>query len=221
MAAREVLKYDSVRRIVLVDIDPEMTRLSRTRRELVQLNGGSLNSPKVEIRNQDAFKYLEESPDFFDVILIDLPDPSSETLAKLYSSSFYALCGRRLRPGGVLSTQATSPFYARQAYWCIERTLAAVLVDAPAAGPARRATFPYHTNVPSFGEWGFVMVAPAALSPADLAPRVPTRYLTPELLPAMFVFGRDVQAPEGIEVNRLDDPVLYQYYRGGWQQYNE
>jgi spermidine synthase len=198
-----------------------MTRLSQTRRELVHLNGDSLNSPKVEILNTDAFKYLEESRDFFDVILVDLPDPSSETLAKLYSSSFYALCGRRLRPAGVLSTQATSPFYARQAFWSIERTLAHVLVDAAAAEPARRATFPYHTNVPSFGEWGFVMVAPAAVTPAVLAPRVPTRYLTPGVLPAMFEFGRDVQAPEDVQVNRLDNPVLYQYYRRGWQQYNE
>jgi len=220
LAAREVLKYDPVRRIVLVDIDPVVTRLSQTRRELVQLNGGALNSPRVNILNTDAFKYLEASRDFFDVILIDLPDPSSETLAKLYSRSFYALCLRRLRPAGVLVTQATSPFYARQAFWCIDRTLAAALEDASPLEPPRR-TFAYHVNVPSFGEWGFVMAAPAVVEPRRLVPRVPTRFLTADVLPAMFVFGRDVTPPADIGINRLDNPLLYQYYRQGWQQYNE
>ncbi|MBN2430406.1 MAG: polyamine aminopropyltransferase [Acidobacteria bacterium] len=220
LAAREVLKYEQVRRIVLVDIDPLMTRLGRTRRELVHLNGGALNSAKVRIRNEDAFKFLEQDRGFYDVILADLPDPSSETLAKLYSRSFYALCLRRLRPAGVLATQATSPFYARQAFWCIERTMAAALDGGPPVEPPRR-TFTYLVNVPSFGEWGFVMAAPATVDPRQLAPRVPTRYLTADVLPAMFAFGRDVAPPADMGVNRLDHPLLYQYYRQGWQQYNE
>ncbi len=50
MAVREILKYDDVESITLVDIDPEMTHLASTYPELVSMNHGSLLSDKIRIK---------------------------------------------------------------------------------------------------------------------------------------------------------------------------
>ncbi len=214
MAAREVLKYASVREIVLVDLDPEMTRLARERRELVALNGGALSDPRVRVVNEDARLFAERDTSFYDVILADLPDPHSPVLARLYSTSFYALLARRLTARGALATHATSPFFAPQAFWCVEATLAA------ATEPPLQ-TWPYHANVPSFGEWGWILASRAPLAPATLRPSVPTRFLNAATLVGMFAFPEDMQRPDGVEVNRMDQPVLSEYYNRGWSTYNE
>ncbi|CAB5132893.1 Spermidine synthase N-terminal extension / Spermidine synthase (EC [Olavius algarvensis associated proteobacterium Delta 3] len=219
MAAREVLKYDRVQSITLIDIDPVMTDLGKTRKELLALNGSALNSKKVQIHNTDAMVFLRESRDFFDAILIDLPDPNTPSLTKLYSKAFYTLCFRRLNLGGVLSTQATSPFYAKNAFWCIVETMTAA--GGGRAELSEMAILPYHLNVPSFGEWGFVLASRRAVDPKQLSIPVSTRFLTDDVLHAMFSFGRDMAADQEIEVNRIDRPVLYEYYRKGWNAFNE
>jgi spermidine synthase len=211
LAVREVLKYE-VERVDLVDLDPVVTGLFRDHAVLADLNEGSLRDPRATIHHADAWEFLEESAGLWDVILVDLPDPSGPSLARLYSTSFYRLVARHLTPGGVFATQATSPFYAPEAFWCIVTTI-------EEAGPGFVAR-PYHANVPSFGEWGFVLAARRPVEPAALAIRVPTRFLTEDLMPALFLFPGDLQR-RAVESNRLDRPVLVRYYETGWKQHNE
>ncbi len=182
LAAREVLKHPGVRRVDLVDLDPEMTRLFSTSPMLVALNRGALSDPRVRVHNLDAQKFLERSAESWDVMIIDLPDPNNEGLAKLYSRSFYRLAAKHLSPGGLFVTQASSPFYATDAFWCVANTIAATTLSS--AG-GRLYALPYHADVPSFGEWGFVIGAPRPLIPARARlPRgLETRYLTAALLP--------------------------------------
>ncbi len=219
LAAREVLKYPSVKDVVLVDLDPEMTRLGKERPELVALNSGSMNDPRVAIVNMDAMKYLEGSRAFFDVIIVDLPDPNSEAMTKLYSTAFYALCSRRLKMGGVMATQATSPFFAPEAFWCIVATIEGAA--APGDDMAGLVATPYHVHVPSFGEWGFVLAAKYTTDPQSVSVTVDTRFLTTETLRGMFNFPKDLTTSETLKINRMDQPVLYRYYRRGWERFNE
>lgn len=51
LAVREVLRYPGVESITLVDLDSAVTRLARSHPQLVELNQGSLNSPKVLIHH--------------------------------------------------------------------------------------------------------------------------------------------------------------------------
>jgi spermidine synthase len=217
LAAREVLKYGRVQSITLVDLDPEMTRLGRERPELLKINGGSLKSPKVRVVSDDAMRFLEGDRGFYDVIIADLPDPSSETLSKLYSLQFYELAFRRLSGGGVFVTQATSPFYAREAFWCIKATMSAASQGEPAA--AVGGILSYHADVPSFGDWGFLMLARRPVSAASLSVSVPARFLRDDVMRAMFVFGSDI-AELPSSVNRLDDPVLYRLHKRGWERFD-
>ncbi|MEZ0367465.1 MAG: polyamine aminopropyltransferase, partial [Candidatus Sericytochromatia bacterium] len=209
LALREVLKYPRLERIVLVDLDPEMTRLFSQEPLLVKLNQNSLNQPKVQIIHADAYKFVEQSEAFFDVILIDLPDPGQTALAKLYSRGFYELLKRRLSQTGALVTQSTSPYFAREAFWCIHNTL-------QAAGFAVR---PYQLEVPTFGNWGFQFASRRPIEPARLrlAEDLKLRYLSPEVLLSLFVLPEDLKPPpQAVQINTLSQPVILEYYARGW-----
>ncbi len=62
LAVREVLRHPLVSRVLLVDIDPEMTRPARENPEMKALNQGSLASPLVEVRNEDAWSHRWAAP---------------------------------------------------------------------------------------------------------------------------------------------------------------
>ena len=155
LAAREVARYPDVSRIDLVDIDPVVTELCASHPLLTGLNSDVFRDPRLHVHNCDAMAFLQRSREFFDVILVDLPDPSGPELGKLFSRTFFSLAGRRLARGGMFASQCTSPFRSRAAFWCIVHTI----VDAR-CGPGPEDTFrvrPYHTVVPTFGTWGFAL----------------------------------------------------------------
>ena len=95
-AAREVLKYSSVKSIDIVDIDPSMTRLGQENPVIVDLNKNSMNDDRVNIINKDGYNYLEDNKLFYDVIIIDLTDPKTVELGRLYSFEFYRSEERRV-----------------------------------------------------------------------------------------------------------------------------
>lgn len=152
LLAREVLRYGSVRDVTLVDLDPAVTDLARENRLLADLNEHALDDERVTVVNADAFRWLDETDASFDVVLVDLVDPSGERVAKLYSQEFYAMVAAHLRPGGAFATQATSTYFTPHAFW-------QVVATAEAAAPDR-VVVPLGVNVPSFGEWGFVLSVP-------------------------------------------------------------
>src|SRR6185503_12239343 len=117
-AVREILKHDSVGEIVLVDLDPEMTRLAVENPLLKDLNGGALLSPRVHVVNQDALVWLGGENGLFDAAFVDFPDPHNFSLGKLYTRHFYSLLRKRLDPDAVVAIQTTSPLFARRSYWC-------------------------------------------------------------------------------------------------------
>jgi spermidine synthase len=211
LAVREVLRWPDVRSVVLVDLDPAMTRLFGDREELVALNEGSLNDGRVRVVNEDAFLWLQHQPaDAFDAVVVDFPDPNDYGLGKLYTTQFYRLVRRVAAPDAAVAVQATSPMWSPTAYWCIVRTLAATGFEVR----------PYHAYVPAFGEWGFVLAGVA--SPPDPAAPLPDglRFLDQDVLPTLFVFPRDLRAPEDQDgpPNRLDNQLLVRMYEQDWRK---
>lgn len=208
LAVREILKYPDTEQIVLVDLDAEMVELCRTNRDIKELNQGSLDSPRLTILTEDAYGYLEdnykkENGLRFDVIIADLPDPNSETLNKLYTDLFYRLCRNNLTGHGVLAVQSTSPYYAPDAYWCINRTVAR---EFP-------FVYPYHVQVPSFGDWGFQLASCDPVDTGALKTLQEGKFLNASSLQGMFLFAED-EMPSGkkLAANTLSEPRLLQYY---------
>ncbi|WP_088958492.1 polyamine aminopropyltransferase [Variovorax sp. HW608] len=206
MAVREILKYPSVESVTLVELDPNMTRLFTEHETLAALNGGSLKSPKVRIVNADAFQWLQQPGDMFDVIVVDFPDPTNFAIGKLYTSSFYALLDKRLSASGYAVIQTTSPLIARKSFWTVAETLESVGLQVA----------PYHAHVPSFGEWGYIIAShrPYRLPGASALPQG-LRFLSAESLPLLFDFPLDMSRVPA-EVNRLSNQVLVTTYEQEW-----
>lgn len=209
LAVRELLKYPTIEEIVVVDLDDHMVRLGKTNPHLTALNTNSLASEKVKIINADAFGFLQKNAEKFDLIIADLPDPNNNALARLYSKQFYQTLKTNLNQGGLFVTQATSPYFAPRAYWSIAAT-----VKESGFGQI----YPYHANVPSFGEWGFVLASDAKLNMANPKIQVETKYLDQENFNNFFVFDKDTIINDAT-VNMLDRPVLLDYYLKGWSYY--
>ena len=209
LAVRELLKYEQIERITLVDLDPAVASLARENHHLLKLNLNALNHPKVSVVHEDGFVYIAENAAQFDVIFADLPDPKNVSLARLYSKQFYLNIKQRLAPGGIFVTQATSPFFATKTFWSIHNTIAS-------AGYQR--VLPYHINVPSFGEWGFVMAC-VQHCPTYNEPNISTRFYSANIDRAMTIFPNDMTNKHS-KVSTLDRPDVLHYYLAGWKYWN-
>jgi spermidine synthase len=211
LLARELLKSEEVDQITIVDLDPEVFRLAKENTHLRTLNEEALYERRVHTVAQDASIFLRESGDYYDLIISDLPDPSNEAVARLYSTHFFKLAKARLTPNGVFATQATSPFHTRNGFWCIYETLKAV---------GYNTVLPYHTYVPSFGDWGFIVASNQPLEPLPFTTKLPVRYLTEKTVSSMFDFPPDTDNPGGLKINRLDQPALLDYYLEDWAKWS-
>ncbi|NJC25719.1 polyamine aminopropyltransferase [Neolewinella antarctica] len=212
LLARELLKLPELRELVIVDLDDRIFDLANRHAGLRQLNNASLDDPRTRVRAQDAAVFLRNDTAHYDLIIADLPDPANESVARLYSTWFFKMARARLTPDGVFATQATSPYHTKDTYWCIYETLLA---------SGYQTVAPYHVNVPSFGEWGFVMASdsPAVTDEITYRQDVPTRFLDPELVAAFDYFPRDMVNPGGLRPNRLDKPVLLDYFLAEWSSW--
>jgi spermidine synthase len=207
LALREIQKHASVESITLVDLDPDMTALSRRFPPLAELNKHSFEDPRVHVVNQDAMIWLEKEEGYFDAAIVDFPDPNNFALGKLYTTRFYRLLKEHLTPHAAVAVQSTSPLFARNSYWCILKTIEAAGFEVK----------PYYTAVPSFGVWGFAL---ARVTPFEVPEHAPAglRFLDDGGMQAMFVLSADL-GPVSVEINRLDNQVLVRYYEAEWKRY--
>lgn len=220
LAIKQLLKFQHIEEVVLVDLDERVVELAKTNPYLAEMNANAFDDKRVEVVQSDAFSYLKQNQlkqkqlkqkeSLFDLIISDLPDPNTISLARLYSKQFYRVLNQNLHRDGLFVTQATSPFYSTKAFWSIVNTVAAAEFEY---------VLPYHADVPSFGDWGFVLAAKhsnAVLSqPSQLAD---SQYLNQKLLGAMQIFASDQMYAQA-KVNRLDQPALLDYYLEGWRTY--
>ena len=144
---REILRYPSIKRAVMVDIDGEVVDLCK--KHLPEMHQGAFEDPRSETRHEDARGYLERTSERFDFITIDLVEPLEEGPAcLLFTKEFYTLVRDRLTPGGAMTLQAgMTKLGELDFYTSIHRTL--------------REVFPvvagYQTFISCFGTpWGFI-----------------------------------------------------------------
>jgi len=156
---REVLAHRSVQRAVMIDIDREVVELCR---ELLPgWHCGAFVDPRASLHFEDGRGFLENTPDVFDIIIVDVVDMLENGPAqRLYTRQFYDLARRRLRPGGVLVVQGLEFSFADyKAHAALARTLRTAFSEVHS----------YKTCVPSFlGSWGF-LIASDTVSPHDFS----------------------------------------------------
>ena len=167
---REILRHKSVEYVLMVDIDQEV--VESCMEHLPAWHKGAFKDPRVELRYLDARKYLEETKDTYDSIVIDISEPVEEGPAYLlYTKEFYNIVFNRLTKSGTISLQAgTTSANALLNFSAVYQTLKTVF---PVVSP-------YQASIPSFGlPWGFAMaskdVNPQTLSPAAVDQMIQAR----------------------------------------------
>lgn len=209
LAVREILKYPSVRSVTLVDLDKDMTDLFRDQDLLARLNNHALQDERVSVINQDAFIWLRKCNKKFDFIAVDFPDPGNFSLGKLYSDTFYRTLKTVLQPNGAIVIQSTSPYYAKNSYWCVVNTLRSIGFE----------TTPYHCYVPSFGDWGYVIATNTPFTAKNNYPDG-LRFVSADTVSQMLSFPKDMQ-PTVQAVNKLNNQALVHLFESEWSEYVE
>ncbi|MCF6254894.1 MAG: polyamine aminopropyltransferase [Gammaproteobacteria bacterium] len=226
LALRDVLRWQP-QSVELIDIDAAIVQFFTTPRiekgrvvnqALLDLNQHAFSDPRVQTHFGDAFLKVDEliqQQRLYDVIIVDLPDPSHPDLNKLYSARFYAKLKTLLTGDGAMVVQSTSPYHAKNTFLSIGKTV-------------QYAGFmhveQYHHNVPSFGEWGWTIAtkngvsAKARLEQKDRL-EVNDGWSTRGVLLAAFEFNRHFfDRLENIKVNRINNQAAYQYHKADWEK---
>ncbi|CAM4109212.1 polyamine aminopropyltransferase [Bacillus paranthracis] len=207
LALREVLKYETVLHVDLVDLDEAMINMARNVPEIVSLNNNSFLDSRVNVHVCDAKEFLNSPSSLYDVIIIDFPDPATEILSTLYTSELFARIATFLTEGGAFVCQSNSPADAPLVYWSIGNTI-------EHAGLTVKS---YHTIVPSFGtDWGFHIAANSAyvLDQIEQLYVVPTPRTLPSLLSPLFQFREEHLEQRNLALlNSESNLVLHQCYK--------
>jgi spermidine synthase len=154
---REVLRYDTIEKAVMVDLDAEVVDICR--KHMPTWNQGAFEDPRVLLIHEDARTVLETDNATYDVIICDLSEPVDDGPSyMLFTKEFYELCKQRLNPGGVMVTQSGCPsFIYSLSFHSVTATLKSVFSGA----------FPYLAFIPSFASnWGFTLAGEAGLLPS-------------------------------------------------------
>lgn len=209
LAARELLRQPGIDTIVQVELDPAVIDLART--TLRDINHASLEDRRVHVVVDDAMSWLRSPLPLpaggFDAVIVDLPDPDTPALGRLYSTEFYALVARVMAPQALLAVQTGSPFSTLNAFWRNISTIES----------AGFAVTPYHVHVPTFGDWGFALAGlgttpPKPAMPPD-APRL--RFLDQRVLDAATVFSDDI-GRRPMAPSTLANPRIVEDMRSGY-----
>jgi spermidine synthase len=168
---REILRYPSIKRAVMVDIDGEVVELCK--QHLPEMHQGAFEDTRSELRHEDARAYLEKTSERFDFITIDLVEPLEEGPAcLLFTREFYTLVRDRLTPGGAITLQAGMTKLGELDFFTsIHRTLREVFPVVAA----------YQTFISCFGTpWGFI-TATKKIDPATQTPAMMDKLIAERL----------------------------------------
>jgi len=191
----EVLKHKAIERVVMVEIDRYVIDLSK--KYLPSIPGKAFEDPRTEIVIADGAKYVAETAERFDVIMVDSTDPMGPGEV-LFTSAFYADCKRCMRPGGIMVTQNGVPFFQPDELSTTWQRLKPLFPDV---------SF-YVVPVPSY-YGGFMTLGWASLdakhrrtAPAEVERRIAavaiaTRYYNPGVHQACFQLPNYVRARLG------------------------
>jgi predicted membrane-bound spermidine synthase len=202
-AIREVLKYPDVKHVDLVDLDPLMIHIASNIPKVASLNGRALQDKRVSVHQKDIQVFQKEQSEPYDVIIVDLPDPGDEILSRLYTVEFFSKLSNLLTENGILVCQSHSPEYAPFVYWSIGLSLKGTGMHIKS----------YHTEVPSFGDWGFHLASKKQLDLQHRKVYVPNQTL-PEDLSSLFVFPSKYRSVrENTHMNTLSNLKLHEIYQ--------
>lgn len=174
---RELTRYDRVRRIDLVEMDPQVVEACR---EFLPGNACRMDDRRVHIHFENALRFIRSREAAYDLIIVDSTDPFGPSEG-LFTREFYGSCFNALREDGIMVNQQGSPFYAEDAE-AMQRSHKRIVNTFPISKV-------YQAHIPTYaaGYWlfGFASKKYHPINDLDaeswLKLNLRTRYYTPRL----------------------------------------
>ncbi len=146
--AREILRWNTVERVVMIDIDREV--VAACKQYLRDMHQGAFDDPRLEVIIADAREYLERSGKDFDLVISDLSEPVEDGPSyRLFTREHIQDIKSVLTEGGVFGMQAGSlSHHEMHLHARLARTVQSVFPEVVS----------YQVAVPSFATpWGFLV----------------------------------------------------------------
>jgi spermidine synthase len=212
-ALAETLRHPTVEHVTYVELDPTIIRL------VFQYQADRWKSlerdPRVTMVYEDGRLFLERSDNRYDVVIVNMPDPQTAQLNRVYTVEFFRRVSDHLTPGGVFSFKVTGAenYIGRELaefLRCLNRTLREVFAQVVTI-PGASIHF-----IAAGGE-GSLTSDPAVLVERLRARRLETQYVREYYIPFRMTPDRmdDLRAQiapvAGTPVNRDFAPVAYYF----------
>ena len=169
-SSEEALKHPSVEQVTMVEIDADVIKVAREHFQTV--HNGVFDNRKLRVLIEDGMKFVRETSERFDLIVLDLNDPVGPAEA-LYSTEFFQQCRAALAPGGALTLHIGSPVARPEQ----------VAVLAARLNSVFRIVRPYTMFIPLYGSlWTMAVCSdkldPKAYTADEIDRRIEQRKLT-------------------------------------------
>ena len=154
-SCEEILKHPSIEKVTLVELDQVVVDVSK--QYLESVHRGVFNDERLQLLVEDGLKFIAETNERFDLIVLDLTDPFGPSQS-LYSQQFYQNCRTALAAGGAMSLHIESPITRPELYARIVKTLQSVFTIVR----------PYSLHIPVYGTYWGMACASDTLDPLSL-----------------------------------------------------
>jgi len=177
-AAEEFLKYNTIEKVVMVELDCGV--VDACKEYIPGICGNAFNDPRLELRIEDGIKYVFETKETFDQVLLDLTDPFGPSI-ELYTHEFYAQISKILTEKGIVSLHIESPITRPELFSKLFWTLKSVF-------PIVR---PMTNYVPLYGTlWGFAL-ASKTQDPTSVDKKTIVERLAKHQLPELHFYNEN------------------------------
>lgn len=142
---REVLKHKEVKRVDMVEIDERVVENSKIYFPEVAC---AFEHPKARLFIEDGIKYVKETDEKYDIIIVDSSDPVGPAV-ELFGLDFYKDAYKALHDDGMIVVQSESPVFFKEAFLKVQRYLKEVFLHK----------FVYLTTCMTYvsGPWSFTI----------------------------------------------------------------
>jgi len=179
---KEVLKYPTVEKVDLVEIDEKVVQVSKK----YLRHGYVFDNEKVNIHYKDGAEFLEKTNNTYDVIIGDYTDPYEGLPAStLTTEAFYKNLYKRLEDNGITTIQSGSPILQKEIFQKIYKNATKVF----------NKTNVYVVPVPIYpgGLWTFLALSKKLDSKKPNCVPPETRYYTIRIHEASFILPKFVE----------------------------
>ncbi len=154
---REVLKYNQVDKVTMVEIDEAVIRASK---QFLPQVASEFGNPKLNLVIGDGIQFVKDAAaNTYDIIIVDGSDPVGPAEG-LFTAEFYNNCKKSLKDGGLLITQGESPMFHEGTFVALNKCLKEIY------GEKSVHTMIFHATTYPSGMWSLQVAVKGSKNPA-------------------------------------------------------